>query len=142
MTTLRVGSDKLTVRVRGAETGGAIFAGEITMPPGGGPPLLHRHAPSEIYHVLDGEFAFYVADESGTVARSTATAGAVVPIAGGRAHTIRNESSALATALVVYAPGEQMERFAHAAAGLAEASIEDVLALADSHGIAMLGPVP
>ena len=30
------------------------------MPPGGGPPLLHRHAPSEIYHVLDGEFTFYV----------------------------------------------------------------------------------
>jgi hypothetical protein len=35
-----------------------------------------------------------------------------------------------------------MERFAYAAADLAAASIDDVLALAESHGIAMLGPVP
>ena len=139
---MRIGTDQLTVRASCADTDGAIFAAEITMPPGGGPPLLHRHAPSEIYHVLDGEFTFYVADDTGAVGRSTATAGAVVPIAGGRAHTIRNESGADAIALVVYAPGEPMERFAHAAADLAAPSIDDVLALAESHGIAMLGPVP
>src|SRR5690349_2937351 len=98
---MRLGTDQLIVRTSCAETGGAIFAAEVTMPPGGGPPLLHRHDPSEIYHVLDGEFSFYVADESGAVARSTAVAGDVVPIAGGRAHTIRNESASPATALVV-----------------------------------------
>ncbi len=137
---MRLGTDQLTVRASCADTNGAIFAAEVTMPPGGGPPLMHRHAPSEIYHVLDGEFTFYVADESEAVARSTATAGAVVPIAGGRAHTIRNESDADATALVFYAPGEPMERFALAAADVT--TIDDVLALAESHGIAMLGPVP
>ena len=137
---MRLGTDQLTVRASCADTDGAIFAAEITMPPGGGPPLLHRHAPSEIFHVLDGEFTFYVADDAGAVSRSTATAGEVVPIAGGRAHTIRNESGADATALVVYAPGEQMERFAYAAAELT--TMDEALALAERHGITMVGPVP
>ena len=133
---MRVGSDELSVRVSSTETGGAIFAAEVTMAPGGGPPLLHRHDPSEIYHVLDGEFTFYVEGAE----RRTAVAGNVVPIAGGLAHTIRNESSAPATALVVYAPGEQMERFVHAAAELS--SMDEALALAERHGITMLGPLP
>jgi quercetin dioxygenase-like cupin family protein len=126
----------LTIRASCADTGGAIVATEITMPPGGGPPLLHRHDPGEIYHVIDGEFTFYLEGAE----RRTAVAGDVVPIAGGRAHTIRNESSAPATALVVHAPGEQMERFAHAAAALS--SMDEALALAERHGITMLGPLP
>ena len=137
---MRLGTDQLIVRASCADTDGAIFAAEITMPPGGGPPLLHRHAPSEIFHVLNGEFTFYVADDAGAVSRSTATAGAVVPIAGGRAHTIRNESGADATVLVVHAPGEQMERFAYAAADLK--TMDEALALAERHGITMVGPVP
>ena len=142
---LRVGADEIVVRAASAETGGALFVGEIRMAPGGGPPVLHRHAPSEIYYVLAGEFTFYIADETGTVVRSTATAGAVVPIPGGRAHTIRNEASVDATALSVHAPGEAMERFAFAAAALAAGgtpAIADVLTLAERHGIEMLGPVP
>ena len=43
-------------------------------------------------------------------------------------------------ALVVYAPGEPMEGFAHAAAELS--SMDEVLALAERHGITMLGPLP
>ncbi|WP_152690725.1 cupin domain-containing protein [Jiangella alkaliphila] len=40
-----------------AQTGGPIFAVETRMPPGGGPPIMHRHEPGEIYHVLSGEFS-------------------------------------------------------------------------------------
>ena len=104
---LRVGSDDLTLRATSAETGGALFAAEVRMGPGGGPPLMHRHAASEVYHVLEGEFAFYIADVAGTVPRTTGAAGAVVPIPGGRPHTIRNESAADAVAFVVYAPGRR-----------------------------------
>src|SRR5687767_6171688 len=93
---LQVGTDVITIRAASDETAGALFAAEVEMQPGGGPPLMHRHAPSELYHVLDGEFAFYIADEGGTVHRTTGAAGAVVPIPGGRPHTIRNESSATA----------------------------------------------
>jgi len=112
------------------------------MEPGGGPPVMHRHPPGELYHVLEGQFAFYVADEGGTVRRTTATAGEVVPIPGGRSHTIRNESDAVASALVVHAPGEPMERFARAAAALDAPTMADVLELATRHGVEMTGPIP
>jgi oxalate decarboxylase/phosphoglucose isomerase-like protein (cupin superfamily) len=142
---LIVGTDELTVRVRSADTGGALFAAEVRMAPGGGPPVMHRHPPGEIYHMLDGELAFHVADAAGTVRRIVAGPGAVVPIAGGIPHTIRNESPAPARALVVHAPGEAMERFARAAAALAAegpAAMDDVLALAARHGIEVTGPMP
>lgn len=143
--TLRVGADEITVRVRSDETDGALFAVEVRMEPGGGPPLMHRHAPGELYEILEGEFAFYIADDGGAVLRTTAAAGAVVPIPGGRPHTIRNESDADARAFVVHAPGESMERFARAAATLAMGdapTIDDVLGLAARHGIEMTGPLP
>jgi hypothetical protein len=48
-------------------------------------------------------------------------------------------------AVVVHAPGEPMEHFTRAAVALAadgEPSIDDVLAVAEQHGIEMLGPIP
>lgn len=143
--TLRVGADEISVRVTSAETGGALFAVEVRMEPGGGPPVMHRHAPGELYEILEGEFAFYIADAAGDTRRTTAAAGAVVPIPGGRPHTIRNESDAAARAFVVHAPGESMERFARAAAALAAdgpPTMDDVLGLAARHGIEMTGPIP
>ncbi len=118
------------------------------MPPGGGPPMLHRHAPGEIFYVLQGEFAFYIGDRDAPdapVRRVVAAAGDVVPLAGGTPHTIRNETETDAVVFVVHAPGEPMESFARAAAALADQghpSIEAVLSLAEQHGIEMLGPIP
>jgi mannose-6-phosphate isomerase-like protein (cupin superfamily) len=142
---LQVGSEELVVRVSSAETGGTLFAAEVRMPPGGGPPLLHRHAQSELYHVLEGELTFYIADAAGTVHRTTAAAGAVVPIRGGRPHTIRNESVAEAKALAVHAPGEAFEGFVRAAAALAREgtpNVDAVLELAARHDIEMIEPIP
>src|SRR5262249_56357322 len=86
---------------------------------GGGPAVLHRHDPGEVYLVLQGEFAFYAEEPGGAVRRWTAAAGAVVPLAGGTPHTIRNESGADAAAFVVHAPGAPMEGFLRAGAALA-----------------------
>ena len=115
---LALGTDELCVLATSAQTGGALFAMTMRMPPGGGPPVLHRHAPGEVYHVLDGEFVFYVGDPDGTLRRFTAAAGQVVPLAGNTPHTIRNESDADALAFVVHAPGAPMEQFSRAAAEL------------------------
>ena len=71
-TRFKVGSDELTIRVTAAESGGALLAFEVRMPPGGGPPALHRHDPAELYLVERGEFVFYIADTDGAVRRSTA----------------------------------------------------------------------
>jgi quercetin dioxygenase-like cupin family protein len=142
---IALGSDELCVLATSAQTGGALFAVTVRMPPGGGPPLLHRHAPGEVYHVLSGEFVFYVGDSDGTVHRLTAAAGQVVPLAGNTPHTVRNESDADALAFVVHAPGAPMEQFSRAAAALAatsEPTMDAMLTLAERHGIEMLGPVP
>src|SRR4051794_23259022 len=112
---LTIGGDELTFRVTSEETGGALVAVEVRMAPGGGPPMLHRHPAAEVYHVQSGEFTVYLGGE-----RIPAPAGSVVPIAGGREHTIRNESEEDATAYVVFAPGAAMEAFVREAATAAD----------------------
>ena len=143
--TLRVGTDEITVLAGSADTGGDLFAVELRMPPGGGPPVMHRHAPSEVYRVLAGELTFYITDTDGRTRRQVAGVGQTVTMAGDTPHTIRNESAQDAVAFGVHAPGGVMEGFTRAAAALAAdgpPAMEDVLVLAERHGIEMLGPVP
>lgn len=141
---LRLGTDEITILATCADTGGALFAVEIRMPPGGGPPVMHRHDPGEVYYVLQGEFTFYVGDPAAP-RRVAAGTGDVVPLAGGTPHTVRNESAAEAVAFVVHAPGAPMENFSRAAAALAAdgrgPDMPTALALAARHGIELLGPV-
>jgi len=132
-TTTTLGTERIEVALSSGATGGDLAVFAVTMPPGGGPPMLHRHEAFELYRVRSGELAFYVEGRGGAVARSVAGPGAVVPIAGGLEHTIRNESGAPAEALVVLSPGAAMERFARAAAEAA--SPADVAAVASVHGI-------
>ncbi|WP_285653623.1 cupin domain-containing protein [Actinomycetospora sp. NBRC 106375] len=142
---LRLGGDEIVVLATSEATDGALFAVLVRMPPGGGPPVMHRHAPGEVYHVLTGEFAFSIADDDGRVTRTTATAGEVMPLAGGTPHTIRNETGVAAEAFVVHAPGAPMEGFSRAVAALAaerEPTMDAVLTVAAQNGIELLGPVP
>jgi oxalate decarboxylase/phosphoglucose isomerase-like protein (cupin superfamily) len=136
-----VGGDELTFRLTGDQSAGALVACEVRMAAGGGPPMLHRHAPFELYRVERGELVFYVEGERGSVARSVAGPGACVAIPGGREHTIRNESGDEAQAFVVFAPGAGMERFFRAAGALAARGTEEVLALAADHGVEMTRPL-
>jgi quercetin dioxygenase-like cupin family protein len=142
---ISLGGDEVVVLATCAQTDGALFAVQVRMPPGGGPPVMHSHKPGEVYHVLEGAFTFYVGDGAGTVRRFTASAGEVVPLAGGVPHAIRNESDADAVAFSVHAPGAPMEGFTRAAAALAAngtPSMAAVLAIAAEHGIELLGPIP
>ena len=142
--TLIVGGDEITFRVTSDESAGALAAFDLRMPPGGGPPLLHRHDPFELYRVQRGELAFYIATDDGVVGRRVARAGEVVAIRGGREHTIRNESAANPHAFVLFSPGGQMERFAREAATIAvdgAPSLDDVLAAATANGIEITRPL-
>jgi quercetin dioxygenase-like cupin family protein len=122
MDSIRVGADELTFQV----TSEALLAVEVRMPPGGGPPGLHRHAPDELYRGERGEFAVYLEDQ-----RITLGPGDVVHIPGGVAHTVRNETEDAASAYVVFSPGAEMEAFVRAVAR----DPADVVALAQRHGI-------
>ncbi|MFT4164548.1 MAG: cupin domain-containing protein [Microlunatus sp.] len=140
-----MGTESATVLATTQETNGDLFAVELRMPPGGGPPVMHRHAPSEIYRVLSGEFTFYLTGSDGIVVRRVAGAGETVTLAGNAPHTVRNESAEDAVALQVHAPGGPMEGFVCGAARLAAdhtPTIEEVLAIAECNGIELLGPVP
>jgi oxalate decarboxylase/phosphoglucose isomerase-like protein (cupin superfamily) len=141
--TVSVGGDEIVFRVTSGESAGAVTALEVRMPPGGGPPMLHRHDFFELYRVEAGELVFYVEDGQGTVRRTMTGRGAVVGVPSGREHTIRNESAEEARAFAVFSPGETMERFAREAAALAAsgpAGIGEVLALASALGIEMTRP--
>lgn len=142
---LALGTDELVVLADCAHTNGDIFAVLLRMPPGGGPPVMHRHAPSEVYHVLEGELAFYLGRADGAVDRVPVRAGQTMPMAGGTPHSIRNESDHEAVAFGVHSPGTAMEGFSRAAAALAAGGapgMDAVLAIAEEHGIELLGPVP
>ena len=141
----QLGTDELTVLATTSQTNGALFAVEVRMPAGGGPPVMHRHDPGEIYYVREGEFTFSIGHPAATVRRITAGPGEVVPLAGGTPHTVRNEMEVDAVAFVVHAPGAPMQGFTRAAAAMAATDGVDVAAvlrLAEQHGIEMLGPVP
>jgi mannose-6-phosphate isomerase-like protein (cupin superfamily) len=141
---LRFGADEITVLATSAQTDGTLLAVEVRMPPGGGPPVMHRHEPGEVYHVIEGEFTFYVG-EGAAARRITAGAGDVVPLAGGTPHTVRNESTADAVAFVVHAPGAPFENFIRAVAAMAAGGSPDtkaVIEVAARNGIEMLGPIP
>ena len=131
---LRVGTDTITLHA-----GGNLLAADVHLPPGGGPPALHRHAPDELYRGEAGELTVYLEADDGTIGRTTVAAGDVVHIPGGRAHTVRNESAASASAYVVFSPGAEMERFVRAAAALSPSSPEALSALAEAHGIEFTG---
>ncbi len=106
---------------------------------------MHRHAPSEVYRILSGEFVFYITGIDGVTTRRVARPGETVTVAGNTAHTIRNESTEEAVAFHVHTPGRAMEEFARSAAQLAAdhtPSIEEIFALADRNGIELMGPVP
>ena len=143
--TFTVGTESVAIRLPSEATGDALFGFDVQMPPGGGPPMLHHHDPFEMYRVLDGELTFYLGDEAGVVRRSVAKAGSVVAIPAGREHTIRNESGADARAFVVFSPGKPMEGFlrgAHALSAEGPPRPEQIIALAEEHGIRMTRPIP
>jgi mannose-6-phosphate isomerase-like protein (cupin superfamily) len=133
-----VGSERISFRVTSERSGGEVAVFDVTIPPGGGPPMLHRHDPFELYRVRSGELAIYLEGRRGVVTRTVAGPGSVVPIGGGLEHTIRNESDEEAEAVVVFSPAEPMERFARAVGDLGRDGApreDELLALAEAHGI-------
>jgi quercetin dioxygenase-like cupin family protein len=91
--------------VTGAESGGAYFAMEALVPPGGGPPPhIHRNEDETVY-VLEGEVSIRLGDK--TVA---AGAGDFVNVPRGIVHCFRNEGEAPARMILTFTPAG-IERF-------------------------------
>ena len=139
-----VGGAELTVLATTQETNGDLFAVELRMPPGGGPPVMHRHAPSEVYRILSGEFTFYLTGPTGHhPPRGRAGGGgddrrkrpAHCPQRVGRGCGRRAGSRARRAHGGVPAARPRL-------AADHEPTIDEVLAIAERNGIELLGPVP
>jgi quercetin dioxygenase-like cupin family protein len=91
--------DTYTFLVTGEESGGAMFAMDCVLGPGGGPPP-HRHlAEDELFHVYEGEVEFTVEAETYVIG-----SGCSAFIPKGTAHSYVNATNRAARMLTVYTP--------------------------------------
>jgi quercetin dioxygenase-like cupin family protein len=91
--------------VTGAETGGAYFAMEALVPPGGGPPPHTHRNEDETFYIVEGTCDFRLGDE-----RITAGVGDFVNVPRGSVHNFHNASDALARMILTFTPAN-IERF-------------------------------
>jgi quercetin dioxygenase-like cupin family protein len=85
--------------VTGAETGGAYFAMEALVPPGGGPPPhIHRNE-DETFYIVEGEVDFLLGEE-----RITAGVGDFVNVPRGSIHCFHNAGVETMRMILTFTP--------------------------------------
>jgi mannose-6-phosphate isomerase-like protein (cupin superfamily) len=85
--------------VTGAESGGAYFAMEALVPPGGGPPPHIHTREDETFYILEGEVSIRLGD-----ATITAGAGDFVNVPRGTVHCFRNDRGAPVRMILTFTP--------------------------------------
>jgi quercetin dioxygenase-like cupin family protein len=103
------GGDRVTYKVRSAETDGNYFCFEVSTTPGFGPPL-HSHSYRELFYVLEGEYEFTV-ERDGDLETILGAAGTALAVPPDVPHTFKNGSSAPARLLFVHQPAALEEFF-------------------------------
>ena len=83
-------SGRISVKLTGAETGGAFAQVESVDPQGSGPPLHVHHNEEETFHVLDGELSVFV---DGEELRLSAGDYVLVPRGVAHAYLVRSEQA-------------------------------------------------
>lgn len=90
---LIVVTDIITLKAVAEDTSDAILFVEVIVPPGGGPPFLHRHKPAEVFYILEGEFEVRTADEAGVIEAIQIGAGSTIRIPSMAWHNYKNIGS-------------------------------------------------
>ena len=85
--------------VTGEQTGGAYFAMEAFVPPGGGPPPHFHRNEDETFYVLEGLIEFLLGDET-----ITGAAGDFVNVPKGTLHCFRNISLEPVRMILTFTP--------------------------------------
>jgi quercetin dioxygenase-like cupin family protein len=110
------GTDAMTLKASGEETGGSVGFLEATSPPGYGPPRHIHRSHDELFYVLKGEFLFLVGERQVSVLPGT-----FVFIPRGTVHAAKVIGSEPGKVVAAYVPG-----------GL-ERSFEEFAQLRDEH---------
>jgi mannose-6-phosphate isomerase-like protein (cupin superfamily) len=108
-----VGTDVLTIKAGSDTTAGSMLIFEIRVPPGGGPPTLHRHGYSEVFYLLDGEFEISTLDADNHLQTATLKAGDTIAIPSMDWHNFKNVGPSTGRFLAVHGP-PVMEELIHA----------------------------
>jgi len=138
-------TDRHTLKLTGADTGGAFTLIETVARPEFGPPPHIHHRQDECFYVLDGAFEFSLDGKT-----FTAGAGSVVNLPKDHVHTHRATGTAPARALIMYTPAG-LERFLEEAgtpvadpvatsAPPAMPDLERIVMIAMKHGIEVPPP--
>jgi mannose-6-phosphate isomerase-like protein (cupin superfamily) len=107
------GTDVVTIKAGGDVTSGSMLVFELRVPPGGGPPTLHRHGYAEVFHLFDGKFTVSTLDDDNVLQTATLTPGDTIAIPSMVWHTFKNVGSTHATLLAIHSP-PVMEELIHA----------------------------
>jgi quercetin dioxygenase-like cupin family protein len=132
--------NRVEIRLNCADTGGAAFVFENTIPVGDGvPPHVHERE-DEIVQILEGELEVFV---DGKTLR--ASAGAIVNFPRLVAHGFRNVSNAPVRSLFIVTPGENFESFFRELSAIAPTMPADMEAVAEvfrRYGLPIVEAVP
>ena len=136
--------DQIRFILTGAETGGAFFLADVTVPPGGGPPPHVHDREDETFYVLQGAMTARVGDQT-----LCASQGDCVHLPRGIVHSFRNTGKESARMLVTATPAGIEQYFAEAFYPAVEGEepppvtpelIGRLMAAAASHGQTILPP--
>lgn len=139
MSAFFVAGDRVEILVGAEQAGGTLSLFDISVQPGGGPPLHVHGREDETFRVLEGELTFWVGGESRVVAAGEAAFGPR-----GVPHRFENRSNRPARMLVAVTPGGFCGYFREvgtpategmAAPALDEAAIARLLAPAERYGL-------
>jgi mannose-6-phosphate isomerase-like protein (cupin superfamily) len=99
-----VGADVTTIKASGRDTSGDLLVLEVTVPAGGGPPVLHRHGYSEVFLFQEGEFEIITADGGHALSAVRVAAGDTVAIPSMAWHNFKNVGSTPGTFIALHSP--------------------------------------
>lgn len=105
-----VATDVTTVKASARHTSGNLLVIEVTVPSGGGPPVLHRHAYAETFLFQEGEFEVSTADEDYVLTSFEIGAGDTVSIPSMVWHNFKNVGDGPGRFVAVHSPAV-MEEF-------------------------------
>ena len=94
------GTDAITLKATGEQTGGSIGFLEATSAPGSGPPRHIHRSHDELFYVLEGEFLFLVGER-----QVSAPPGTFVFIPRGTVHAAKVVGNEPGKTLAAYIPG-------------------------------------
>lgn len=97
-----LGSDLVVVKAGSKETSGTLLVLEVTVPAGGGPPMLHRHGYAETFYFLEGKFMVSTTDSHFRLQTQIVQPGDVLSIPSMAWHNFKNVSDSPGRFLVVH----------------------------------------